>query len=299
MKRLFLATRAMFLPASVLPVLLGTTWGYRVGGQLDLAAFILALGAVVSLHAGANIINDVCDDQGGTDRINRGRISPYTGGSRVIQNGIMTSGQMLVWGVVLLALAVSLGLALFAAKGLGVLVFGALGLALGILYSVPPIQLSAHGLGEAAVGLAFGVLPVIGAAWLQSDALDLGSLLLSLPVGLWVANILLVNEVPDIDADAATGKRTLAVILGPAGTSRLYLISNGLAVVLVVTLAAAGLLPPAGVIGPLLLGVTALPAARHLNQAGDRRRALTRAIKLTLAIHAAGTLWLAGLVWIG
>jgi 1,4-dihydroxy-2-naphthoate octaprenyltransferase len=289
----------MFFPASVLPVLLGTAWGYRVGGQLDLAALILAPGAVVFLHAGANIVNDVCDDRGGTDRINRGCISPYTGGSRVIQNGLITVNQMLVWGFVLLALATSLGLALFAAKGPGVLVFGALGLALGILYSVPPIQLNACGLGEAAVGLAFGVLPVIGAAWLQSGALDLGSLLLSLPVGLWVANILLVNEVPDIDADAATGKRTLAVVLGPAGTGRLYLLSNGLAVVLVVKMSAAGLLPPAGVVGPLLLGVAALPAARCLSQVGDRRPALLRAIKLTLAIHAAGTLWLAGMLWIG
>jgi 1,4-dihydroxy-2-naphthoate octaprenyltransferase len=289
----------MFFPASVLPVLLGTAWGHRVGGELDLTAFILALATVVSLHAGANIINDVCDDRGGTDRINRGRISPYTGGSRVIQNGIMTASQMLVWGVVLLVLAASLGLALYAAKGPGVLVFGALGLALGILYSVPPIQLSAHGLGEAAVGLAFGVLPVIGGAWLQSGVLDLGGFLLSLPVGLWVANILLVNEVPDIDADAATGKRTLAVVLRPAGSSRLYLLSNGLAVVLVVTMTATGLLPLVGVIGPLLLGVAALPAARCLNRVVERRTALIRAIKITLAIHAAGTLWLAGMLWTG
>jgi 1,4-dihydroxy-2-naphthoate octaprenyltransferase len=160
------------------------------------------------------------------------------------------------------------------------------------------MRLSARGLGEAAVGLGFGILPVTGAAWLQSGSLGVGALLLSLPVSLWVANILLVNEVPDAEADGATGRRTLVVRLGPRGTWRVYLVLNGLAVGCVMLSIAAGLLPVAAIAAPLALGLASIPAARGIGRTDDRRLALTRSIKITLAIHGAGTLWLAGWVWV-
>jgi 1,4-dihydroxy-2-naphthoate octaprenyltransferase len=297
--RLFLATRPMFFPASALPVLLGTAWGARLGGALDPGPFALALAAVLSVHAGVNILNDVYDDLGGTDRINTGHIQPYTGGSRFIQNGVMTARQMFRWGIALLAFAVGLGIALFAMKGPGVLLFGAAGVALGVLYSAPPIRLSARGLGEVAVGIGFGVLPVTGAAWLQCGALDWGGLLLSLPVALWVINILLVNEIPDAAADGATGKRTLVVRLGPDGTQRLYILLNALAALCVVAAFATGPLPLAAVAAALLLPLAALGAARGISRTTDPRRTLTKSIKATLTIHAAGTLWLAAWIWIG
>lgn len=296
-KRLFMATRPMFLPASVLPLVLGTAWGARGGAALDASAFALALMATVCVHAGANVVNDVYDDRGGTDRINAGRIYPYTGGSRFIQLGIMSAAGMARWGIALLVLAAALGGLLFAMKGFGVILFGLAGITLGVLYSAPPARLSARGLGEAAVALAFGLLPVLGSAWLQSAALDPATLLLALPVALWVANILLVNEIPDIAADGATGKRTLAVRLGPAGTRRLYLGLNGAAAAGVMAAVLAGLLPPASIAGLLVLGPAAVLAARGL-AAGAPSSTLIPSIKLTLAIHAAGTLWLTGWAWL-
>ncbi len=298
-KRLLTATRPMFFPASALPVLLGTAWGARLDGTLDPGPFALALAATLAVHAGVNILNDVYDDLGGTDRINTGRIPPFTGGSRHIQDGIMTARQMFRWGVALLVFAAVLGITLFATKGLGVLLFGAVGLTLGILYSVPPVRLSARGLGEAAVGVGFGVLPVTGAAWLQSGSLDWGGLLLSLPVALWVVNILLVNEIPDAVADGATGKRTLVVRLGLDGTRDLYVLLNVLAALCVVAAAAVGLVPLAAAAAAALLFLAALGVARGMVRTADRRRALTRSIKATLAIHAAGTFWLAAWIWIG
>jgi 1,4-dihydroxy-2-naphthoate octaprenyltransferase len=298
-KRLLTATRPMFFPASALPVLLGTAWGARLDGALDSWPFALALAATLSVHAGVNILNDVYDDLGGTDRINTGHIHPFTGGSRHIQDGVMTARQMFRWGVALLAFAAVLGLTLFAMKGPGVLLFGAAGVTLGVLYSAPPVRLSARGLGEAAVGVGFGVLPVTGAAWLQSGSLDWGGLLLSLPVALWVVNILLVNEIPDAAADGATGKRTLVVRLGVNGTRDLYVLLNVLAALCVAAAVAVGLVPlPAAAAAPLLL-LAALGAARGMSRTADRRRALTRSIKVTLAIHAAGTLWLGAWIWIG
>ena len=167
-RRLWLSTRPAFLTASVLPVLVGTAWGYRVAGEFDALSFALALLATVLVHAASNVLNDVGDDIGGTDNANEERIFPYTGGSRFIQNGVMSAREMKTWGVTLLLLALAPGAGLLWLHGPQVLIFGAVGIALGVLYSIPKVQLSAHGLGETAVALAFGVLPVVGAAWLQS-----------------------------------------------------------------------------------------------------------------------------------
>jgi 1,4-dihydroxy-2-naphthoate octaprenyltransferase len=149
------------------------------------------------------------------------------------------------------------------------------------------------------VGVGFGVLPVTGAAWLQSGALEWGGLLLSLPVALWVANILLVNEIPDIAADGATGKRTLVVRLGPEGTRSLYVSLGTLAALCILAAVAEGLVPLAAAAAAPLLFLAAFGVARGMGPTADPRLALTRSIKVTLATHAAGTLWLAGWVAIG
>jgi 1,4-dihydroxy-2-naphthoate octaprenyltransferase len=174
--------RPKFFPASVLPVLAGSAWGFMVAGQFDFFVFILALLATVCVHAGANVLNDVGDDSGGTDRQNEDRIYPYTGGSRFIQAGIMTAGAMSRLGVSLLAVAAVAGLILLVSKGTMVLWFGIAGISLAVLYSLGPVRLASIGLGELAVGIAFGVLPVTGAAWLQSGSLGLDVLLFSIPV---------------------------------------------------------------------------------------------------------------------
>ncbi len=296
-KRLFLATRPRFFVASILPVVLGSVWGYRVIDNFDLQAFALALAAILCIHAGANVINDVFDELSGSDRANIGHIYPYTGGSRFIQNGILSVSEMARWGVALLVAAVVCGVTLIAMKGPGVLWFGLVGIALGTLYSIPPIQLSARGVGEATVAVAFGVLPVAGAAWLQSGVVDGDVLVISVPISLWVAAILLINEVPDIQADAQVGKRTLPVRLGINGVRVLYLWIHVLALVAIGLAIAMGMLPVLSITLPAPLLLVAVFAAINIKAAGSQCDALKRSIKLTLAIHGLGSLWLAGWVW--
>ncbi len=296
-KRLVLAARPMFFPASVIPVLLGTAWGVRGAGELNAAVFALALSAIVFVHAAVNVINDVYDDISGTDPINTGRVYPFTGGSRFIQSRIMDRASMWRLGLVLLAVAGLLGIILATLKGTVVIGLGLGGAALGVAYSATPLQLSARGFGELAVGAGFGVLPVMGAAWLQSGAFGLDSLLISLPLSCWVFNILLINEVPDAEADAAVGKRTLPVRLGLGGTGRLYLACNMLALLAVATAIALGLLPVFTIALPGLLALYALYLALTLARAAPARSTLTTAIQGTLAIHAAGGLWLTYFAW--
>ena len=163
-RRLFNATRPKFFPASVLPVLAGTAWGFQAAGSFDVVVFFLALFATVCVHAASNVLNDVGDESGGTDQQNVDRIYPYTGGSRFIQQGIMSASEMARWGISLLALAAITGLVLIYLKGAMVLYFGLAGVALCVLYSLGPIRLASIGIGETAVGIGFGVVPVAGAA---------------------------------------------------------------------------------------------------------------------------------------
>ena len=298
-RRLFLATRPKFLMASVLPVVLGNLWGAQLVGGFDVQAFLTCLFAVVFLHSGANVLNDVFDDISGADVGNDARIHPYTGGSRFIQNGVMSRSTMVVLGVSLIATGVVLGAVLAVLNGLPVVYLGVAGAALGVAYSAPPLKLSYRGLGEVSVFIAFGVLPVTGAAWLQSGLGSWQALLLSLPVSFWIAAVLLVNEVPDAKADAAAGKFTLPARLGRPATLLLYRALQGLSALAALALAVAGILSVWAALVPALLGLFGLVMASPLGDAPLTSPALRRSIEMTLAIHAVGTVWLIGALGFG
>jgi len=287
----------MFFSASIIPVILGTAWGARAVHSPDYVAFAIALLATLCTHAAVNVINDVYDDLCGTDPINTDRIYPFTGGSRFIQREIMTRQKMFRWGMVLLTSAALLGAGLAAMKGASVIWFGLVGAALGVLYSVPPFQLSGRGLGEIAVGLGFGPLIVTGAAWLQSGKVDEGAILLSLPIGLWISNVLLINEIPDAKADAAAGRRTLVVRLGLQASLAAYLVANLLAVLAIAVAFLRGVLPAFAISFPAVLLLASAATAWHLARNGPQRRALAAGIKATLAIHAGGGIWLTLVVY--
>jgi 1,4-dihydroxy-2-naphthoate octaprenyltransferase len=289
-RTLFLATRPMFLPAALVPVLVGTSWGVRRIQDLDSLAFGLAAAAMALLHAGANVLNDVGDELNGADRLNQDRITPFTGGSRFIQDGLLSTKAMAAWGVVLLLCSASLGAVLSLNKGEWVLIFGLVGGVLALAYSLPPFSLVSRGLGEAAVAIGFG-LPVAACFWLQSGGIGLEAVLCSAIVGAWTAAILIVNEVPDRAADAQAGKRTLVVRLGGQGAPSLYLSVQAVASALMLALGWLTQLPPWAVVPPLLFMLAALAAAPLM--AGGRTGQLA-AIRITLAIHLLGGLSLAG-----
>lgn len=288
-RTLFLATRPMFFPASLVPVAVGTAWGlHGGGGGLGLGPLVLALGGMACLHAGANVINDVGDELNGCDRLNQDRIPPFTGGSRFIQDGRLSLRAMALWGVVLLLAGGCLGGALTSAKGPTVLVLGLLGGGLALAYSLPPVSLASRGLGEAAVAVGFG-LPVAASAWLQSGVFDLFGLLAAGVVGSWTAAILICNEVPDITADEAAGKRTLVVRMGIKSAPSLYLAVQAVASALMLALGWLSEMPPWASVPPLLTMVAALAAAPLMM--GGRGGQLA-AIRITLAIHLLGGIWL-------
>jgi 1,4-dihydroxy-2-naphthoate octaprenyltransferase len=287
-RRAFLATRPAFFVASAMPVLIGAAWASSAFHRFNGLWFGLALAATVLAHAAANVYNDVGDDVIGADADNADRIYPYTGGSRFIQTGLLSRRQMTRLALALAAVALVLGALLAMSRGPGVVLLGVMGLGLGLLYSLPGVQLSARGVGETAVAISFGVLPVLGTVWLQAGRVDFGAVLICLPVSAWAAAILIINEVPDIVADRRAEKRTLVVRWGAGGARWIYW---GLTLL---ALSASGLAIALHAL-PLWYGIAALGIAGlglwvacGISAEGAGRARLKRGIELTLAIHALG-----------
>lgn len=288
-RRLFLATRPKFLTASVLPVLVGTAWGAQVAGHLELLVAVVALLATALVHAASNVINDVGDDTTGTDRANVEYIHPYTGGSRFIQNRIMTVQEMHRWGWTLIGTACLLGIGLALLKGPVVIALGLAGIFIAWAYSAPALQLSGKGIGEFFLMIAFGLLPAGGAAWLQSGIFDVAALLMAVPLGIWVMLILWINEVPDRKADAANGKRTLVVRLGLDGARLGYRLLHVAAFASVVALVAMGAMPWWVVAGGLAVLAGGFKAAAGIGE-DVPRAALTKSIEMTIGLQAVGSI---------
>lgn len=287
-RRAFLATRPPFLIASVLPVLVGTAWAGAEFHRFNALLFGLALAATLLAHAATNVYNDVADDQTGADPGNTGRIYPYTGGSRFIQAGLLSRRDMTLLALTLCATALLVGALLTVLRGPGIILLGVAGLALGGFYSLPGVQLSARGIGEAAVALGLGVLPVLGAVWLQTGFVDAGALLICIPVSCWVAAILIINEVPDAESDQRAHKRTLVVRWGASGARVIY------RTLTVTALAASGAaiarqaLPFWYALPAVALAAFGMLAARRISMHFSARSSLRRGIEMTLAIQSGG-----------
>jgi 1,4-dihydroxy-2-naphthoate octaprenyltransferase len=287
-RRGFLATRPAFLVASVLPVLVGTAWADVAFHRFDGLWFGLALAATLFAHAATNVYNDVSDDQIGADPGNEGRIYPYTGGSRFIQSGLLSRREMTLLAFGLCVGALAFGTTLAVVRGPGVILLGLFGLGLGFLYSLPGAQLSARGVGEAAVALGLGVLPVLGSVWLQTGTVDYGAVILCIPVSCWVAAILIINEVPDVEADRRANKRTLVVRWGAIGARGIYRTLTVIAFGASLLAIASRRLPIWYLLPAMALAVIGFLAAHRISMDPKYRKRLKQGIELTLATQAAG-----------
>ena len=214
MKTIIRILRAPFFTATVVSVLLGTAVAWQKG-FFHWGYFVLTLVGVVCVHAGLNIGNDYFDHLSGNDEINQ-ELTPFSGGSRVIQEGVVSAGGMLRLSIAFYLVGILIGLYLVWARGWLVLGFGVVGVFLAFFHTAPPVKFSyvGHGLGELAVGLGFGPVIVLGTFYVQTQTVSLEALWASIVIGLLIAAVLYINEFPDYVADKAVGKNTLVVVMG-------------------------------------------------------------------------------------
>ncbi len=188
--------------------------------------YILALLGVVCLHGAANFLNDYFDVVNGIDSAQvataQYRPHPLAEGSLSL-----TSVRRAAMALTLAALAI--GIYLASARGWTVLAIGMAGLLAGIFYTAPPFKYKYSALGEPAAFIIWGPLMVGGASFVQGQSLNLETFLISIPLGILVAVVLLANNIRDMENDRERGIRTIALMTGRRAALGLYLLLMALA----------------------------------------------------------------------
>ncbi|HEY0846369.1 MAG TPA: prenyltransferase [Noviherbaspirillum sp.] len=286
--RYIAATRPAFLSMTFFGCMLGFASAVHDKLQPDpLTAALTLLFALVA-HAGANVLNDYFDAKSGADALNTERIFPFTGGSRFIQNGVLSVRATGIFGYSLLLSVIPAGLWLTMHSGPGLILIGLCGLLAGWAYSAPPLQLASRGLGETAVTAGW-LLIVVGSDFVQRGEFRFTPVAAGLCFALLSAKLLYINQFPDARADTQAGKHTLVVRLGTAKARWGYLVLAVAAYGWIPVAIASGLLPRLAWLAMLPAVLSAL-AARQLWMHAATPQRLAPAIKLSIlsaTAHAA------------
>ncbi|MFP3866768.1 MAG: 1,4-dihydroxy-2-naphthoate octaprenyltransferase [Desulfobacteraceae bacterium] len=214
------ALRLPFLTGSLMPVAAGGALAYWLEKTTNLPMLGLTLLGVGMLHLGANLINDYFDAQG-SDPINL-KLTPFSGGSRVIQNQQFSASTIKNMAWACFALAIASGLTLIYLGRPLVAVLGVLGLLGGYAYSAQPVQLMSRGMGELDIFLVFGPLITLGTYYVLVDKLTLVAFMAGIPFGFLIAAVIWINQFPDIEADREVGKNHLVAQLGLSASRWVY-----------------------------------------------------------------------------
>lgn len=199
--------RPKTLWAAVTPVLVGAACAVSVSG-FRLGPALASLGVAVFIQIGTNLSNDVLDFDRGADTERR------VGPARAVQSGLLDRGQVWAGAWIAFGLCMVCGVYLAAVAGWPLLVVGAVSIASGLLYTAGPWPLAYVGLGDLFVLLFFGLVAVVGTAYVQALEAPAVAWWAGIAVGALATAILVVNNLRDRETDAEAGKRTLAVRFG-------------------------------------------------------------------------------------
>ena len=277
-------TRLPFLSATVIPVGLGVAIAGNDGAFSWWLALLTLIGAC-AVQLGLNVANDIFDTISGADAAN---VTPtqFSGGSRVVHYGLVKMRTLVLLAIGFYAVAVGIGLFLAFDRGFWPLFWiGLAGVLISVFYTAPPLRLVHRGLGEICVAIGFGPLMVLGAYYVQAQRFTFESLYASIPVGILIALVLYMNEVPDRPGDAAAGKRTLPVRWSKGAV----IVGYGVAVALAFALIAVG-----SVFGimvrPSLIALATIPLAirvfKGLGANYDSPYALMGDMATNIKLHA-------------
>jgi len=284
------ALRAPFFTATLVPVLLGGILAWRqlfiAGLDFDWTLFWLCLGGALCAQAATNLANDFGDHISRNDEINQ-TPSPFNGGSRVIQAGLLEPWKVLAAALFFFGLCVACGLYINLLVGGSLLAptpllwIGLAGVLLGAAYTLGPWRLSYEGMGEIAIALGFGPIMVLGAHYVLTIPVAgawhwLEPAVVSLPVAILVLLIVWINQFQDAPADYKSGKHNWVVRLAHNSGGfdyhspfQWYVALNVMAFVLVGSIALLPLVTPIGTAWAFLALLPALLLPRSIARGWD------------------------------
>jgi 1,4-dihydroxy-2-naphthoate polyprenyltransferase len=205
----------LFLGACVAAADVGLAWGW----------LLLTIAGVFCVEVAKNASGEVVDYDSGTDQaVKDSERSPFSGGKRVMVDGLLSRSQTRMIAAVFFLAAIAIGMVIVFYRDSRVFELGIIGIALAWYYHGGSLRLSYRGLGELAVALAYGPLVVCGTYLVQSGYLSAPLLHASMALGLLVAGFLWINEFPDYPADRQAGKNNLVVRLGRERAAIAYVV---------------------------------------------------------------------------
>jgi 1,4-dihydroxy-2-naphthoate octaprenyltransferase len=283
MNRWVAGARPRTLPASVVPVAVGTAVAAAQGTVIWWRA-VAALVVSVAIQVGTNYANDYSDGKRGTDAV---RVGPV----RLVASGLASPKAVIGAALLSFAVAAVVGLALANVAGWWLIAVGAACLAAGWLYTGGPRPYGYAGLGEVFVFVFFGVVATTGTAYVQLERITGLALLASVPIGLLAVALLVVNNLRDIPGDITASKFTLAVKLGAPATRVFYV---GTIAAAFATVALIAVVRPWALVAVAAVPL-AVPPVRRV-QAGEVGRGLVEVLQATGRLQLAfGFLLAAGI----
>lgn len=280
-------TRPQFLLLPVVLAFLGTSIAWY-HGSFNLGYALLACIGLVSAHGSVNAINDYFDFRSGIDlHVTR---TPFSGGSGLIPEGKLPLNQALGVGIITSLSALAIGIFFIISSGwklIPLLVVAALCL---LLYT--PVILKTRW-PEWSPGLGLGILPILGFYFVQTGGYGWEVLIASIPSGILVHNLLLLNEFPDVEADRKGGRKTTPVVFGMEAAGKLFRIATLLVYIWIVgcvfaTVITGTVVMPVYCLIALLtvpLAIKAMHGSKEYRDMGKLVPALGSNVKFILATH--------------
>jgi len=219
--------RAKFFLAGIPSVILGTVIAWYQTMTFSSLYFLLILLGIILAMAGCYTFNEYFDFKSGVDTaVKVEDMTPFSGGSRVLPEGLIQPSSVFKAGLVFWLLASVIGIYLTLVRGWIILLLAFAGLFTGAFYTSPPFKWAYRGLGEVLIGITYGPLITLGSYYTQLMTLQpLEHVIIpSLIPGLLITAVIWINEFPDYYADKKMGKKNLVVRLGKAKASVVYAI---------------------------------------------------------------------------
>jgi 1,4-dihydroxy-2-naphthoate octaprenyltransferase len=211
---------------------------------------------VVFNHVALNMADDYFDYKHAVDTLKPEEKNPYSGGSGTLSSGLIHPSAMFKAFALCFCVTILVGLLLTAIRGLPVLLFGLFGVFCSIFYTAPPINFSHYGLGELGQLVNFGTTIGLGSYFVQTQRIGLEAFVATLPMGIMLFSMIVINEIPDYQEDKQAGKLTLVARYGKKTGVKLYIASWVCTYAVIIFAAATGVMPLL-----TLLALTSMPLA--------------------------------------